>query len=111
MIRSVIANEIQIGADVYRHTIAITSDEVIDDWPDIDVADLQDSDFAALLASKPEVIVVGTGAAIQFPPRDLVFAMARRGVGFEVMDTAAAARTFNVLASEDRQVAAVLYVS
>ena len=111
MIRSVAANEIQIGADVYRHAIAITSDEVIDDWPDINVADLQDNDFSALLASNPEVIVLGTGAAIQFPSRDLVFAMARRGVGFEVMDSAAAARTFNVLAGEGRQVAAVLYIS
>ena len=39
-----------------------------------------------------------------------MFAFARRGVGFEVMDTRAAARTFNVLAGENRRVAAVLYL-
>jgi uncharacterized protein len=36
--------------------------------------------------------------------------MARRGVGFEVMNTIAAARTYNVLAGENRQVAAVFYL-
>ena len=45
-----------------------------------------------------------------FPPRELTFSFARKGIGFEVMDTAAAARTFNVLANEDRRVVAVLYL-
>ena len=67
-------------------------------------------DFSTLLENKPEVIVLGTGKSMVFAPRELVFAMARRQVGFEVMDTAAAARTYNVLAGEGRQVAAVLYL-
>ena len=54
--------------------------------------------------------MLGTGASNVFPPRELVFAMARRQVGFETMDTAAAARTFNVLAGEGRRVAALLYI-
>ncbi len=101
--------EIRIGNIVYDHTIALTADAVIDDWTQKKVEDLQESDFSLLLGTTPEVIVLGTGTTNIFPPRELVFAMARRGVGFEVMPTAAAARTFNVLASEDRQVAAVLY--
>jgi uncharacterized protein len=39
-----------------------------------------------------------------------MFAFARRGIGLEVMDTAAAARTFNVLSTEGRRVAALLYL-
>ena len=62
------------------------------------------------LDSDPEIIVLGTGQSNIFAPRELVFAMARRGVGFEVMNSAAAARTFNVLAGEGRRVAAVLYL-
>ena len=54
--------------------------------------------------------VYGAGARQVFPPRELMFAFARRGVGLEVMDTAAAARTFNVLAGEGRKIAAVLYI-
>ncbi len=68
------------------------------------------SHFEALLADEPELLILGTGERNVFPPRELTFAFARRGIGLEVMDTAAAARTFNVLAGEGRRLAAVLYL-
>lgn len=110
MIRSVSADGIRIGDELYDQTIGVTAGAVIDDWQDKAIGDLVESDFADLLAMNPEVIVLGTGTSNIFPPRELVFAMARRRIGFEVMDSAAAARTYNVLASEGRQVAAVLYI-
>lgn len=110
MVRSVTADGIRIGERLFSQTVGLFVDSVIADWDDKAVDQLGESDFADLLAKQPEVIVLGTGRENIFPPRDLVFAMARRQVGFEVMDTAAAARTFNVLVSEGRQVAAVLYV-
>jgi len=82
---------------------------ILGDWRAEDIGKLTESDFAALLDTHPEVIILGTGNNNVFPPRELVFAMARRGVGFEVMNTRAAASTFNVLAGEGRQVAAILY--
>jgi uncharacterized protein len=88
----------------------LTSDEVLADWDAKPIAELAEADFAPLLATAPELILLGTGASNLFPPRELLFAFARRGIGLESMDTAAAARTFNVLASEGRQVAAVLYL-
>jgi len=109
-IRSVSDSEIRIGDRMFDHSVALTAATVIDDWPQKDVGDLLESDFSRLLANDPEIIVLGTGATNIFPPRELVFAMARRGVGLEVMDSGAAARTFNVLAGEDRRVAAVLYL-
>ena len=110
MIRSVTGDGIRIGDAVYAQTIGLTVDSVIDDWEQKGIAELVEDDFAALLEVEPEVIVLGTGASNVFPPRELVFAMARRQVGFETMDTAAAARTFNVLSGEGRRVAALLYV-
>ena len=110
MIRSVTADGIRIGDELYSRTIGIMTDRVFDDWAHKDIADLIESDFAPLLELEPEVIVLGTGATNIFPPRELVFAMARRQIGFETMDTTAAARTFNVLAGEGRQVAAVLHL-
>jgi uncharacterized protein len=109
-IRSVSDAEIRIGDDLYTETVALTGDTVFEDWPVKRVGDLTDSDFSRLFEVSPEIIVLGTGAENLFPPRELVFAMARRGIGFEVMDTRAAARTFNVLAGEGRNVTAVLYV-
>ena len=109
-IRSVSADGIRIGDRTFRHTVALTPDEIIDGWPETPVGELLETHFQVLLDATPEVIVLGTGHRAVFPPRELVFALARRGVGFEVMDTSAAARTFNVLAGEGRHVAAVLYL-
>lgn len=109
-IRSVSGGKIRVGDTAYDHAIALTADSILGKWSRKAVAELNEDDFAALLEGKPEVIIVGTGTTNIFPPRELVFAMARRGIGLEVMDTAAAARTFNVLVAEDRQVAAVLYL-
>lgn len=111
MIRSISSEDIRIGDDVFDQTIALTNDAVIEDWPKKPVSELIDADFSALLDCDPEIIVLGTGSSNVFAPRELIFAMARRGVGFEVMNSAAAARTFNVLAGEGRRVAAVLYLS
>jgi uncharacterized protein len=111
MIRTISADGIRIGDDVFNRTIALTADTVLDDWPQKAVAELIENDFSKLLDSDLEIIVLGTGQSNVFAPRELIFAMARRGVGFEVMNSAAAARTFNVLAGEGRRVAAVLYLS
>jgi len=111
MIRSISSENIRIGDDVFDQTVALTNDAVIEGWPEKTVAELAEADFAALLETDPEIIVLGTGPGNIFAPRDLVFAMARRGIGFEVMNSAAAARTFNVLAGEGRRVASVLYLS
>lgn len=109
-IRRVSDGVITIGAESYERTIALTPETVFESWPEKSVVELVDEDFDKLLKGRPEVIVLGTGSRNIFPPRELVFAMARRGVGLEVMDTRAAARTFNVLAGEGRKVAAVLYI-
>lgn len=109
-IRKVSNQEIAIGDKVYQRSIALTADSVIGNWADKPVAQLRETDFEVLLEWNPELIILGTGPGSVFAPRELVFALARRGIGLEFMDTGAAARTFNVLASEGRSVAAVLYL-
>lgn len=110
MIRSVSADGIRIGDALFDHTIGLAADGVLDNWEAKSVESLEESDFADLLSGDPEVIVLGTGRTNIFPPRELVFALARRQIGLEVMDTAAAARTYNVLAGEGRRVAALLFM-
>lgn len=108
-IQSVSADGIRINNDVLSGTIAITTEEVLTQWQAVPIDELVADDFEVLLNDSPELILLGTGASGTFPPRELMFAFARRGIGLEVMDTPAAARTFNVLAGEGRRVAAVLY--
>jgi uncharacterized protein len=109
-IRSVANDSLMIGDVKYGHTIAVTTDKVLENWTDKPVANLVLEDFEDLLADSPAIVVLGTGSSNIFAPRELVFAFARQSVGLEVMDTKAAARTFNVLAGEGRAVAAVLYL-
>ena len=110
LVQSVSATAIRVGGESYAHSIALTPEQLVAGWQSKPVADLTIADFDVLLGNAPELIVVGTGSRNLFPPRDLVFAFARRGIGLEVMDTAAAARTFNVLAGEGRRIAAVLHL-
>ena len=109
-IRSVTAAGIRIDDRLWPVAIAISPQQNITAVPQKSVADLLVADVATLLAHCPRLTVFGTGPKAAFPLRRLTFAFARRSVGLEVMDTAAAARTFNVLASDGRKVAAVLYV-
>ena len=110
VIRSVSVAAICVNDDDYGESIALTPDELLGPWPAKDIAELAEADFETVLATGPEIVLLGTGATNIFPPRELTFAFARKGIGFEVMDTAAAARTFNVLANESRKVDAVLYL-
>jgi len=110
MIRRVTSNAIFIGERSFTETIALTAETLVEGFASPPVANLEISHFEPLLATEPELILLGTGSRNIFPPRELMFAFARRGVGFEVMATPAAARTFNVLAGEGRRLGAVLYL-
>jgi uncharacterized protein len=109
-IRRVTGNAIVVGNDRYTGTIALTPDGLVEDFTPPPLDQLAIADFETLLEDEPELLILGTGARTLFPPRELTFAFARRRIGLEVMDTAAAARTFNVLAGEGRRLAAVLYL-
>jgi uncharacterized protein len=51
-------------------------------------------------------VLLGTGARLARPPVAALAPLLTRGIGCEVMDNAAAARTFNLLAGEGRKVVA-----
>lgn len=60
------------------------------------------------LAEEIDVVLVGQGTEIGPLPGALRAPLERAGVGVEIMSTAAACRTYNLLLAEDRRVAAVL---
>lgn len=101
---------IRIGDETVTESVLIFRDEIQRGVSLQDVAALQEQDLDELLLKGPEIVILGTGWKTQRPPRELVFAMARRGIGFECMDTPAACRTFNILLSEGRDVAAILII-
>ena len=55
-----------------------------------------------------EVLLVGTGPALQPLPAALKAALKERGIAADPMSTGAAVRTFNIMLAEQRAVAAAL---
>jgi uncharacterized protein len=110
-VRHVEPGRLRIGNEVVCNNVLLTADREIRNWAVADIEHLAESDLDTVIESAPELIVVGTGWKPVFPPRELVFALARRGIGFETMDTPAACRTFNVLVNEGRRAAAALIVN
>jgi uncharacterized protein len=107
-IRQVDSGSIRVGDEHLHGSFALTPDEIIRDWTACNIEKLSQDDFEPLIAAGPELILLGTGSKPVFPPRELVFSLARRGIGLETMDTAAACRTFNILVADGRKIAAVL---
>ena len=100
--------EVRLAGRVFRGSVVLTRDAVLDDWRPPAVEALAIGDFGALLALRPEVVLLGTGDRQRLPPPALYAAFAERGIGLEAMDNRAACRTYNVLLSEFRDVAVAL---
>ena len=82
----------------------LAPDQVIEHWPVHEVAALDAGHVDALLALRPEVLLLGTGQRQAFPAAAFMAGVLRKGIGVEAMDNAAAARTYNLLAGEGRRV-------
>lgn len=109
-IRGFSGREVLVGSEAFTRPLIVTAERIIADWSPPAVAELTPVNLAPVLALEPELILLGTGARQLFPSVALTADILGRGIGFEVMDTAAACRTYNVLASEYRRVAAALFI-
>ena len=61
------------------------------------------------LADDLDIVLIGCGERMRFLSDDVKQAFEQKGVGIDPMDTGAACRTFNILAIEERRVAAALF--
>lgn len=111
LVRGFAGGVILVGSESFARPVILTLDRIVRDWEPPEVEQLSVADLAAVLALEPEVILLGTGSRQRFPAAAVTAHVLRLGVGLEVMNTAAACRTYNVLASEYRRVAAALFVS
>lgn len=99
---------VRVEQAYYTGSMVVASFAAPHSWPPATVAQLQPEHFAALLALEPEVVILGTGARHIHPDPRLFVALQQQGVGVEVMNTAAACRTYNVLLADGRRVIACL---
>jgi len=107
-IRSVSDKGIHIADRLYPGPLVLSAQELVSPWPVERIEDLDEQSLAPVFRLQPEVVLVGTGPAQNFPSPELMMCFYRRQVGVEFMSTPAACRTFNVLVSENRNVVAAL---
>jgi uncharacterized protein len=77
-------------------------------WAADSFEDLGAGHFAQLASVEAEVVIFGSGSRIRFPRAAWLEPLMVRRIGIETMDTAAACRTYNILAQEGRSVAVAL---
>ena len=107
-IRAVSEKGIRIDDEFYHQPFVITGRRIVPEWEIESVQDLNETSLQVLFDLQPEVVLIGTGKTQVFLPPAVQAHFFRRNIGFEVMTTDAACRTFNVLASEGRHVVAGL---
>lgn len=90
----------------FGSSFLLSPEQLVENWPVAAAAELDAGHVESILALKPEVVLLGTGERQVFPPQAFLAGLLRKGVGVEVMDNAAAARTYDLLAGESRRVVA-----
>lgn len=81
------------------------------DWPLRSMADLAREHLRPLHELELEIVLFGSGNRQHFPEMRSLLTLTDRGIGFEIMDTHAACRTYNILMAEGRAVAAALIIN
>jgi uncharacterized protein len=104
------SGRIKINDRVYTQSVIVALTTLITPWPPGTADELTQEHLLILLTHHPAIVLIGTGQTGKFLPAALLAPLLNQQIGVEVMDTAAACRTFNVLAAEGRNVVAALLI-
>ena len=102
---------VRVGQQAFRRSLIVTPERLVSDWLPQTFGDLVEAHFEAIADLEPEIVLLGTGSRQRFPRPSLLRSLLARGVGVEIMDTAAACRTYNIIMLEGRRVAAALLLA
>jgi len=101
---------VEINGRMFKQSFILSPMQLISDWQPQDLSSLTIEDFADLYEMKPEVIILGTGEKQVFPDREILKFLVQNRIGYEIMNTQAACRTFNIIMAEDRNVVAGMFI-
>jgi uncharacterized protein len=104
------AGYIAVNGKPLTRSFIVTPEALITGWSPQHVDELDQAALEAVARLSPSVVLLGTGVEQHFPPPALLAPLLAQGIGIEVMTTAAACRTYNILVAEGRSVAAGLFV-
>ncbi len=101
-------NTISLNGKAFERSLIVASTEFNEDWGVTSIDQLADEHITQILSFEPELVIIGTGSKLVFPPVEVYAAIIKQGIGVDFMDTHAACRTYNILMSEGRSVVAGL---
>lgn len=101
---------IEVNKIRYETSLIIMPQGMVVEWRPNSLAELQRADLDNLVVLTPKILLLGTGKTFEFPSSELLVKLYAAKIGIEVMDTAAACRTYNILMSEGRAVVAALLI-
>lgn len=107
-ITSYAPGELRINDNPYSRSLVVAPHWMQVDWAPQTFEDLQPSNFETIIQHKPEIVLLGTGRRLRFPAATILRDLGATGSGIEIMDTASACRTYNILMGEDRDIVAAL---
>lgn len=102
------AGQIRVNGEPHSGPVLVPWSGAVVPWSALDFESLTEADFAQILGQAPELVIFGSGNKLRFCKPALQRPLIDQRVGIETMDTAAACRTFNVLAGEGRRVVTAL---
>ena len=102
------ARHVLVNGRRFERSLVVLPDRLIEEWGPSGGEQLSSEAVSRLAALEVSIVLIGTGETLDFPSPDILRPLIEAGIGFEVMDTAAACRTYNILMGEERKVAAAL---
>lgn len=109
-VRSYQTGGVKINDLTLQNSCYLNQTTLIQNWQCESIEELNENHLDSVMQLKPEVLILGTGETQVFPEPRLFAYCAQRGIGLEVMDNAAACRTYNVLTTEERPVVLALII-
>jgi len=103
------AGYVAINGERHASHLLVTAERVLR-WEIAGFEALEAAQAAQFTALQPEIVLLGTGATLRFPPAEFARTLSDAGIGLEVMDSHAACRTYNILTAEGRRVLAAILV-
>lgn len=97
-----------VNGQRYENHLIVTPTQINTNWLVSSREDLSEQDLASVIKFAPQIVLIGTGNQFRFPAPASLKGLIAAKIGYEVMDTSAACRTYNILAQEGRNVAAAL---
>lgn len=95
----------------HHRNLAVLPDRLLPEWTLANFETLSLADFELLAGLDADIVLLGTGKRLRFPRPGLLQPLVNVQRGLEVMDLAAACRTYNILVGEGRRVAAGLLIA